>query len=445
MHIIIAGAGNVGYYLAKQLAQEQHDIVLIDTDEERLQYVANHLDVATVHGNSTSFQILKEAFIDKTDLLICVTPAEETNLATAMIGKKLGAQRTISRISNTEFLGSEEKLDFRSLGIDSLICPATLAAREIKRLLREASLTETFEFDRGILSLVGIKVEEGDVLEGKTLKETASLNPDKDYIIVAILRDNKTIIPHGDTKIETNDLVYFVAEPTGVDRVYSMKKRARCRIRNIMIMGGSRTGLNAALKMEKVHRVKIIEKSREKCAKLAEQLSNTLVIHGDANDVELLEAEGIEDVDAFVAVTGNSETNIISCLMAKKHGVPKTIAMVENLDYIHLSQQIGVDTMINKKLIAANFISRYVRQGKIVSVAGIHGLEAEVVEFEVRDDSAICFQTLRDLDFPQGAVVGGVIRKGEGKTTTGDFTFQPNDRVVLLCELGVIKEVEKFF
>ncbi|GJM62142.1 Trk system potassium transporter TrkA [Persicobacter diffluens] len=448
MHIVIAGAGEVGFHLAKQLAHEQKDIVIVDTDKERLNYVSNQLDVAVIEGNSIYYDVLREAEIAKADLLIAVTPAEETNLATCMIGKKLGAQRTVARINNVDFLSHRQREDLRTLGIDELISPESLAAREIKRLLREAALTDTFEFDRGMLSLIGIRIEEGDPFTGLMLKETSSLNKDRDFVIVAILRNGKTIIPDGDTRLELNDNVYFVAEPTGVDRVFELKGGTKKKIRNIMILGGSRTGLHAAKKLSQKtnkYRVKVVERDREKCFKLADELPEALIINGDANDVNLLIEEGLEEMDAFIAVTGNSETNIISCLLAKNHHVAKTIALVENIDYILLSQTIGVDTMINKKLIAANFICRYLRRGNVLSIASIHGVDAEVLEFEVEENSAICFQKLRDLDFPEGAIIGGVIRNNQGFTTMGNFEFHPKDHVVVLCKSNVIRSVERFF
>ncbi|BDD00157.1 Trk system potassium transporter TrkA [Persicobacter psychrovividus] len=448
MHIVIAGAGEVGFHLAKQLAHEQKDIVIIDTDKERLQYVSNQLDVATIEGNSIYYDVLKDAEVAKADLLIAVTPAEETNLATCMIGKKLGAQRTVARINNVDFLSHRQREDLRSLGIDELISPESLAAREIKRLLREAALTDTFEFDRGMLSLIGIHIEEGDPFAGVTLKDSASLNKNRDFVIVAVLRDGQTIIPDGDTRLEVNDYVYFIAEPTGVDAVFSLKGGTKKRIKDIMILGGSRTGLHAARKLSErtnKYRVKLVEKDKEKCFLLADQLPEVLVINGDSNDVSLLKEEGLEEMDAFIAVTGNSETNIISCLLAKNNNVQKTIALVENMDYIHLSQAIGVDTMINKKLIAANFICRYLRRGNVLTVTSVHGVDAEVMEFEVRENSAICFQKVRDLDFPEGAIIGGVIRNTRGFTTMGNFEFNPKDHVVVLCKPEAIRVVERFF
>ena len=445
MHIIIAGAGEVGFHLAKLLTNEAQDIVLIDTNEERLQYVSNQIDVATVHGSSTSFRILEEAEVGKTDLLISATPTEETNLATAMIAKKLGAKRTIARISNLEFLFDKHKLDLRHVGIDSLISPESLAAREIKRLLRQASLTDTFEFDRGILSLIGIKIEKGDYVINKTLKELGEMNKDNTYVLAAILRENKTIIPNGKTKILANDHLYFITNTDGVDKVYKLKKHAQCKIKKVMILGGSKTGVNAAKKLCPEMRVKLIEKDKDKCIKLADELQDTLIINGEASDTDLLKQESIEDMDAFIAVTGNSETNIISCLSAKKLGVKKTIALVENIAYIHLSQEIGVDTLINKKIIAANFIFRYIRQGNIISIAGVHGLNAEILEFEVGIKSSVYDKKIKEIEFPKSSIVCGVIRNNEGIIASGDLKFKAKDRVVILTKPEAIKPIEKLF
>lgn len=445
MRIIIAGAGDVGFHLAKLLAHERQDITLIDLDQEKLRYMSNNLDVATVKGSSTSYFVLEEANVGKADLLIAVTSSEEANLATCMIAKHLGAKKTVSRITNVEYLLNKDKLNLAKLGIDELISPESLAAREIKRLLREAVLTDTFEFDKGSLSLIGINIEESNQLNNKTLIDLADLNPDRNFVTVAILRQNKTIIPHGKTKFHTNDHAYFIAKPEGVEQLLGISGRKRVEVKNVMVMGGSKIGYHTARRLSNKYNIKLIEKDKDKCMELADVLPNTLIINGDCSDVGLLKEEGISDTDAFVAVTGNSETNIISCLLAKNYGVNKTIALVENMDYIHLSQNIGVDTMINKKLIAANFISRYIRQGEVVSLAGIHGVEAEILEFEVHDNSRITKKALKDLNFPKSAVIGGVVRNGVGHTVMGNFVFEPRDRVVLLSQADCIHKVESFF
>lgn len=445
MRIIIAGAGDVGFHLAKLLAYEEHDIVIIDLDADRLEYTANHLDVGTIRGSATSFRVLEEAKVAKADLLIAVTESEETNIATSIIGKNLGAMRTIARISNTEYLHRKDKLDLKDIGIDEIISPESLAAREIKRLLKESATTDSFEFEKGTLSLMGITVEEESELKGKTLTETAHLNPDHNFTTVAILRDQETIIPYGENKFRVGDHAYFVAQPDGVDRVLDLTGKKRVPIKNIMILGGSKIGFNTAKNLSKKYNIKLIEEDKEKCFEMANSLPDTLIINGDGRDVELLSEEGIKDMDAFIAVTGNSETNIISSLVAKNHGVNKTIALVENMDYIHLSQNIGVDTMINKKLIAANFIFRYIRKGEVLNLTSIHGVNAEILEFEVKEQSKILDHELQNIEFPETAIVGGVIRNGKGYTVSGNFMFQPKDRVVVLSRPECIHKVESFF
>lgn len=445
MRIIIAGAGDVGFHLAKLLAFEKQDIILIDKDADALSQAGSSLDVGTIKGSSTSYQVLEEADVMNADLLIAVTSSEETNLTTAMIGKHLGAKKTIARIENVEFLLSKDKLDLKELGIDEIISPESLAAKEIKRLLKEVALTDTFDFDQGRLSLVGVTIDEHSQLRNKTMIEAARLNPDQNFVTVAILRRNSTIIPHGENKFLEGDHAYFVAQPDGVDRVLALSGKRKQEIKNIMILGGSKVGFHAAKRLSRKYNVKLIERDKEKCFELADQLKNVMVICGDGRDLELLEEEGIEEMDAFIAVTGNSETNIISCLVAKNKHVKKTISLVENIDYIHISQNIGVDTMINKKLIAANFIFRYIRQGEVISLTSIHGVEAEILEFIVKAGSKITEKEIKALDFPKGAIIGGVVRNGVGHTTMGDFQFRPKDRAVVLCRPECIRAVEQFF
>lgn len=445
MRVIIAGVGNVGFHLAKLLCQEGQDIVLIDKAADKLKQAGNSVDAATIKGTSTSYSVLEEAGVADADLLIAVTSSEEANIATAIIAKHLGAKRTIARISNTEFLYQKDKLNLKHLGIDDVISPESLAAREIKRLLKEVAVTDSFEFEKGLLQLIGVNIDSKSPLKGKSMLEVAKINPDQSFMTVAILRDNETIIPYGDTCFEQNDHAYFIAQPDGVEKLLFLTGKKKEGVKSVMILGGSRVGFHAAKLLSARYNVKIIERDSQKCFELADQLPDAMVINGDGRNVELLEEESINEMDAFIAVTGDSETNIISCLVAKKMGVKKTIAMVENMDYIHLSQSIGVDTMINKKLIAANFIFRHIRQGEIVSIASIHGVDAEILEFEVQETSKITRQELRNLDFPKSAIIGGVIRDGKGLTTPGNFTFQPKDRVVVLSKLECIKKVEEYF
>lgn len=435
----------MGFHLAKLLAAEEHDIVIIDPDNEALNYVSSYLDVGTIRGSSTSPRVLREANASKADLLIAVTSIEDTNFTTCIIGKALGTKRTVARISNIELLQQRNDLNLAGIGIDEVISPASLAAKEIGRLLKQSALTDTFEFEKGTLSLLGIKIDENSKLINKTLTETAFLNPDHNFTTVAILRDDQTIIPHGENKFLQDDHAYFISEADGIETVKDLAGKESVEIKNVMILGGSKVGVNTARALSKKYNIKLIEIDREKCLTLANELPDTMIINGDGRDINLLKEENIDKMDAFIALTENSETNIMSALVAKNNGVKKAISLVENEDYIHLSQSIGVDTLINKKLIAANFIFRYVRKGEVVDLTSIHGVDAEILEFEVGEGAKILEKELRDLDFPKTAIVGGVIRNGKGIAVRGNFEFMPSDKVVVLSKPECMRKVESFF
>jgi len=435
----------MGLHLARLLVAEEHDIVMIDPDPDVLEYVATHLDVVTIKGTSTSPSILKEANVSKTDLLIGVTSIEETNITTCILGKSLGVKRTIARISNIELLHQRAELNLSNVGIDEIISPASLAAKEIKRLLKQSALTDTFEFEKGTLSLVGITIDKDSELAGKSLSETGYLNPDHNFTTVAILRDNQTIIPYGINMFKENDHAYFIAQKEGIETVKSLAGKKSLELKNLMILGASKAGINTAKMLSKRYNIKLIEIKKDLCHDLVDELPDTMIINGDGRDINLLKEEGIDRMDAFIALTENSETNIMTSLLAKNHGVKKTIALVENFDYIHLSQNIGVDTLINKKLIAASFIFRYIRKGEVLDMTSIHGVDAEILEFELGPDAKVLNKKLKDLDFPKTAIIGGAIRNEKGYAVRGDFTFQNKDKVVVLSKPECIRKVESFF
>lgn len=445
MRIVIAGAGEVGIHLAKLLAKEAQDIFLIDQNEGQLEYAKNHIDVITVRGDATCPKTLRQAQIQQADLLIAATSTEANNLIISVIGKRMGAKQTISRITNTEYIKDAKTLGFKELGIDFMISPELLAAKEIERLIRRSAFTDCFKFDNGELFLVGIKIEDASPLAGKRIDETTYLNAEQRYFPVAIQRDFKTIIPRGHSEFKSGDYIYFIVQNGALDDVVELTGQPPIKVRNIMVLGASRIGLTCASSLSNDYNVKMIEQDEEKSFSITEELSNVLVINGDGRNVELLEEENIAEMDAFVAVTGNSAINIMSCLVARKYGVKKTIASVENIDYIHLSQNIGVDTLINKKLIAANNIFRHIRKGDVLSLASLHGVEAEILEFNVNKDSKITKKPIRELGFPKQAIIGGVIREGKGLITLGDFHIREGDHVVVFTMPNAIKKVEKFF
>ncbi len=374
-----------------------------------------------------------------------MTNSEDANLTTCIISKHLGAKKTVARILNMEFLHSRQKLDLCKLGIDELISPASLAAREIKRLCKESALTDFIDFDKGLLSLIGMKVDVESLVAGKTLEETAYLNKDRNFIPVAILRNNETLIPRKDTLFLPNDHAYFIVNPDGFEDIHKIFGKERIEIKNMMILGGSAVGYHAALTLSKKYRVKLVEPDKERCEELAELLPDTLIINADGRNLDALDDENISEMDAFIAVTSNSETNIITSLVAKNHGVKKTIALVENIDYIHLSQSIGVDTLINKKLIAANFIFRYIRKGEVLSLTSLHGADVEVLEFEVTAGSKANGKSIGDLPFPKTSIVGGVIRNEKGIIPNVNMVLEEKDHVVILAKMKCIHTIERFF
>lgn len=445
MKIIIAGAGEVGFHLARLLSRESQDIVLIDNDQRVLNRAQNELDAFVMRGNATSLRVLEEAEVAEADLLIAVTSSETTNISVATIGKQLGAKKTIARVNNPEFLGASSKIDFEKLGIDVLISPEELAAKEISRLIRRSAFTDAFEFEFGKLLLLGVNLENHSEIIGQRCFDVGYAGETKNFTTIAIQRANKTLVPGRDLTFQLGDHAYFVSCPDGVEEVLALAGKQSLQIKNVMILGGGRVGINTASKIKKRRNVKIIETDPQKCFEIADELSDVLVINDDGHNVKLLEEENIDEMDAFIAVTGNSETNIISCLLAKSFGVKKTIALVENIDYINLSQTIGIDTLINKKLIAANNIFRYVRQGVVVNIAGLHGVEGEILEFVVHKDSLITRKPLRDISFPKDAIIGGLVRHREGTIITGDEHLISGDRVVVFTKNNAVKDVEKLF
>ncbi len=448
MKIIIAGSGEVGFHLAKLLSYESLDITLIDTDKERLNYAENHLDIKTLKGNACSLAIIKEAKVGSADLFIAVTSEETTNITICALAKQLGCQRTIARISTIEFIKQNDCINFEQLGIDELISPEALAADEIHQLLDQSAFSNSYEFESGELTLIGTTLGEDVPFVGKTVKEAASIFPDVHFMPIALQRNGSqsTIIPRGDTPFEAGDQVFFTTLKQGVEEIYKLTGKEKKEIKNVMILGGGKIGASTAKRLasEKFN-VTLVEQDKIKAISLAEELSDVMVIHGDGRSVELLEEEDLTTMDAFISVTQNSETNIMTCLMAKSKAVSKTIALVENIDYFQLSQTIGIDTLINKKLLTANTIFRYIRRGEVVDMTTLSHLNAELLEFIVHENSKVNGSKIRDIDFPRTATIGGVVKEGNGIITLGDYTIEAGDRV-LVCSLPrSIKRIEGLF
>jgi len=445
MKITIAGAGSVGFHLAELLSKENQDITLIDINENVLEQATKSLDVMTVQGDASSMQILEQLNLKKTNLFIAVTASEHSNLLAAILAKKLGAKNTVARIENTENLGEQYKEAYFDLGVDVLISPQKLAALEIERLLKRASFTDMFEFEKGKISVVGYTLDNACPFLNRTIGEVNGQPKDFQFKGIALLRKNETIIPDHDTVLRKGDHLYIATENDSLESVMRFVGKQLQPVKRVMIVGCTPLALKTAKAIEQDYEVTLVIQNEEKAKSFLENLEATLVIHADPDDIDTLKSEGLENVDAFIALTDNSETNIIASLMAEELGVYKTIALVENVNYIRISQNIGIDTIINKKLIAANNIFRFVRKGKVEAIASLHGVDAEIIEFAVHKNNRLVRHPVSKLGLPKKSILAGVVRGDRSVVPSGDFTFELNDKVIILALPEAIHAVEEIF
>ena len=445
MKIIIAGAGNVGTHLAKLLTREKQDIILMDDDEEKLTALSSNFDLLTVTASPSSISGLKEVGVKEADLFIAVTPDESRNMTACMLATNLGAKKTVARIDNYEYLLPKNKEFFQKLGVDSLIYPEMLAAKEIVSSMRMSWVRQWWEFCGGALILIGTKMREKAEILNIPLYELGG--PNIPYHVVAIKRGTETIIPRGDDVIKLHDIVYFTTTRKYIPYIRKIAgKEDYADVRNVMIMGGSRIAVRTAQYVPDYMQVKIVDNDINRCNRLTELLDDkTMIINGDGRDMDLLIEEGLKNTEAFVALTGNSETNILACLAAKRMGVEKTVAEVENIDYIGMAESLDIGTVINKKMIAASHIYQMMLDADVSNVKCLTFANADVAEFTVPAGAKITKHFIKDLGLPKGTTIGGMIRNGEGVLVTGDTLIQPGDHVVVFCLSMMIKKIEKFF
>lgn len=443
MRIIIVGAGEVGTHLAKLLAREHIDITLMDDDPDRLKDLDSNYDLMTREGSPTSINDLKEAGTHDADLFIAVTPYESVNMTACMIATNLGARKTLARIDNPEYLQPQNKDFFKNLGVDYLIYPEMLAAREIVASLETTWLRQNMSFCNGELILIGIKVRENAPIVDKPFM--SGFFDHRKYRIVAIKRNSDTIIPGGSDQVLANDIVYFITQPENLNFVREQAGKVEHKINSAMIMGGSRIAQKTAQSLPSNISVKILEKDLDRSYQLAERCNRALIINGDARNLELLRDEGIHEMDAFIAVTSNSEANILACMAAKRLGVKKTVAEVENIDYIMLAESMDIGTVINKKMIAASYIYQLTLDADVLDVRTLTSADAEVVEFVAKPTSKITRSKIKDLHLPANVNIGGYVRNGQGFIVAGDSTIEPEDHVICFCVASAIRKIESYF
>ncbi len=448
MKIVIIGAGEIGYDLASVLSKEKHDVIVLDRDKECLDKVSENLDVLSFEGNATSAKDLVDAGVQDADILIAVTSIDEVNMIASMMSKRLGAQMVIARVRSDELSRPNAPLKSTDLGIDVLIHPEQSAAIEIVRLIKRASASDLINLADGKMQMIGLRIGKNSPLVGKSLINYAKENSEITFRVVAISRKGLTIIPSGSVRIQALDQIFVMAKTDNIPQVIKTTGKPDVEIDRIMIAGGTTIGAMIArilCQEEKKWNIKLIEPDYDTAVELAQELKDVLVLNGNPTDPDLLVAEGITDTDAFISVTDDEESNIISCLMAKHLEVKKTVALVSKSDYIPLSQTIGLDAAINKKSAASNEIHRHVRGGRVISVTALQGIKAEVIELQAAPKSKITKKPIHKISFPEGCVVGGILSNGSTEIATGQSQIQPNDRVIIFCLPEAIDKVTSFF
>ena len=446
MKIIIAGAYEIGSHLAKLLSRNNQDIVLIDDDEERLNNISSDYDLLTMHASPTSLKALKEAGATNADLYIAVTPDENMNMNSCVMAKAVGAKKTVAKVNNYEFVEPEMSKFYSKLGIDSLIYPENLAAYDIVNGLKMSWVRQRWDVHGGALVMLGIKLRETCEILNQPLKDLCK--PDTPYYIVAIKRGGETIIPRGNDELKTFDLAYFMTTKQYIPYVRKIVgKEHYVDVKNVMIMGGGNTAIRALKSMPEYMDVKIMEKDEARCEYLNEQIENNhvMVINGDGRDLSLLNEEGIHTTQAFVALTSNAETNILACLTAKRMGVRKTVASVENLDYVNMAVSLDIGTIVNKKAIAASHIYQMMLDAEVNNVRFLMTANADVAEFTAQPQSKVTRKKVYELGLPPGATIGGLVRNGVGHLVSGGTQIEAGDIVVVFCHNMRMDKLEKFF
>lgn len=446
MKIIIVGAYAIGTHLARLLSRNNHDTILIDSDENRLSNIGSDYDLMTIQASVSRIKTLTDAGVSSADLFIAVTPDENLNMNACMLAKSLGAKRTVAKIDNSEYINPRFKPIFDRVGITSLIYPENLAARDIANGLKMSWVRQRWDVHDGALVMLGIKLREGCEILNNPLKELCK--PESPYHIVAIKRVNETIIPRGDDVLMLHDIAYFMTTRPYIPYIRKIVgKEHYVDVKNVMIMGGGATAVRATCMMPEYMNVKIFEANEARCDKLNELIDTdrVMVIHADGRDVSVLIEEGIKNTQAFVALTGNAETNILACLTAKRMGVRKTVAMVENFDYASMAESLDIGTIINKKALAASYIYQMMLDADVNNIRFLMSANADVAEFTAQPGSKVTKKKVFELGLPKGATIGGLVRNGEGHLVSGGTQIESGDSVVVFCYDINMSKIEKYF
>ncbi len=443
MKIVIAGAGEVGSHLAKLLSNENQDIILVDEDATRLAQLDANYNIMTLVGSPTTFAALREGGVSSADLFIAVTPYETDNVVACSMAKRLGAKTTVARISSYEYMNPDNRHMVLDMGVDRLIYPEYLAALEIITSLDHSWVRHWFELHEGQIILVGIRIHDGAPITGMHLKDFS--NTGHHFHVSAIKRNYETIIPRGDDYIRQGDIIYVTTTREHVEDLLSFSGKVSNRIRRVLIMGGSKIAIRLTNMASDKFKFRIIDNNLQRCQQLPGKCPDCEIIHGDARDPETLSEAGIDETDAFIALTDSSETNILACLTAKEHGVKKTIAEVENIQFISQAESLNIGTIINKKLLASSSIFQMLLDSDSSTSKCLALADAEVAELEAKPGSKITKAPVFKLNLSRDMTLAGLIRNGQGMLISGNTVIEPGDHVLVFCLSGAIHKVERLF
>jgi trk system potassium uptake protein len=446
VRILILGAGDVGYHLAKQLSEENHDVVVIEQDRERVRVIEETMDALVIEGNGASLTVLERAGIERTDLLLAVTSQDEINLMACLSASQYEVPKRIARVSKTDYYDHTGILPPERLGVDLMINPERECALETYQLLQSAAATEFVQFEGGLVQMIGVRIKPDAPVVGRRLLEIGRRAGGLRALVVAVARGRETIIPTGATRLQAGDLVFILGEPADLPEVLPFAGYSRFDLRRVIVAGGSREAWFLAHLLEE-HRIEctILEHDRRRALELAEELSRALVFHADATDLELLEMEAIGEADGFVAYTGSDETNLLSCLLAKSLGARKVISLIDRFDYLPLVAQVGVDASVSPRLAAVNAILSYARRGSVLAVATLKGTRAEGIEYDVARGFRHAGRPLMDVRLPRGSIIGAIIRGDAVIIPQGTDTIEVGDRVIVFALPEARPAVEDLF
>lgn len=449
MKILIVGAGQVGYFLCERLSFEGHEVTLIDRDPEHLRRAQDRLNVLGLQGNGASAETLEQAGIKNTDIFIAVADLDEINILACLLAREYGVKTRVARVKSIEYSGGGAVLSKEKLGIDLMINPEDAVAEELVKIACRSGAFDVAEFVEGQIQFLGYRIGEESPLCDLTLRELGEIRGIYRFVVTAISRGGRTIIPRGDDTIQAGDSIFIFAHqkdlPT-IQYMMQLKEEKKRRHRRAFILGGGRIGLHIAEELERLNfDVRLVERDEARCEKLSAKLKRTMVIHAEGTEIDTLIEEGIEHADVFIAVTGNDESNILCSLLARQNGVSRAMALVNKPELLTLAGSLGIDACVSPRLAAAGAILKYVRRGEVISLATIEGSNAEVLEIEVKAGRQVVGAALKTLHFPQGAIIGAIVRGQNYEIPTGDSTLEAGDRVVIFALPGALAKVERFF